>query len=179
MIGDNLGPAQIAALVVLAQRGLEQLHSNRNTRRLLQKGAREAGGDFLPVVIVSHLAWIASIFLLIPRDAVVLWPVLVAFLLLQLARYWIIATLGRFWTHGVLTLDGSPAVTTGPYRFLRHPNYVVNVLETLLLPAAFGAVALGFVMAAICAAVMRYKAGLEDLALAGRRSADQSSRMAK
>ena len=168
MIDEPLGPAQIAALIVLAQRGLEQLYSNYNTRRLLADGAREAGHGFFAVVAVTHLMWLASIFFLIPRDAPVVWPLLAVFLLLQVARYWIILTLGRFWTHGVLTLDTAPVVRKGPYRLLRHPNYVVNVLETAILPSAFGAYALGLIMAATCFAVMRYKAGLEDRALAGR-----------
>lgn len=168
MIGENLGPAQVAALLVLAQRGLEQLHSNRNTKRLLARGAREAGQGFFPVVAVTHLMWLASIFFLVPREAQVVWPLLWLFLLLQCARYWIIATLGRFWTHGVLTLDSAPVVRKGPYRLLRHPNYVVNVLETMVLPSVFGAYALGLIMAATCWSVMRYKAGLEDRALSGR-----------
>jgi hypothetical protein len=94
MLSDELGYPQIAALLILLQRGLEELHSQRNTRRLLHRGAVEAGRDYYPVVAISHAAWIASLAFLIPSDAPVHWAPLLAFLLLQPVRYWIIGTLG-------------------------------------------------------------------------------------
>jgi methyltransferase len=66
---DQLGPAQVAALLVLVQRGAEELHSQRNTRRLLAEGGHEEGRDYYPVVAVTHLTWIASIYLLVPSTA--------------------------------------------------------------------------------------------------------------
>ena len=169
MLTDMIGPPQIAALLVLAQRGLEELHSRRNTRRLLSEGAIEAGRDYYPVVAVTHLAWIASIFFLIPADAGIIWPLLVLFLALQVVRYWVIGTLGRYWTHRIITLEKAPVVKAGPYRWIRHPNYVVTLIETLLLPWVFGAFALGVIMSAVWAAVLWYKIRLEDAALAARR----------
>ena len=106
-----MGPAQIAALLVLAQRGLEELHSRRNTRALLAEGAVEAGRDYYPVVAVAHLAWIASIFFLIPAARAGHLAVAGAVsLLLQIVRYWVIGTLGRYWTHRIITLDKAPVV---------------------------------------------------------------------
>ncbi len=170
MTAEAIGPAQIAALLVLAQRGLEELYSRRNTRALLAQGAVEAGRDYYPVVVAIHLAWIASIFFLIPRNAGIIWPLLALYLLLQVARYWVIATLGRYWTHRILTLENAPMVKTGPYRWIKHPNYAVALLESLLLPWVFGAFALGAIMAAANGAMLYYKIVLEDAALAARRS---------
>ncbi len=178
MIAEAMGPAQIAALLVLVQRGLEELYSRRNTQALIAEGALEAGRSYYPVVAVTHLAWIASIFLLIPANAPVVWPLLVLYLALQIVRYWVIGTLGRYWTHRIITLAEAPVVRAGPYRWLKHPNYAVTLAETLLLPSVFGAFALGVIMTAVWAAVIRYKIELEDAALAERRAA-QSSRMAK
>lgn len=178
MLADIIGPPQVAALLVFLQRGLEELHSQRNTRALIAEGAVEAGRSYYPVVAVAHLAWIASIFLVIPAHVPVIWPLLLLFLLLQIVRYWVIGTLGRYWTHRIITLDKAPVVRTGPYRWLKHPNYAVTLAETLLLPAAFGAFALGIIMTAVWAAVIRYKIELEDAALAERRAA-QRSNMAK
>src|SRR5690349_2463144 len=110
---DVIGAPQIAALIVLIQRGAEELHSARNTRRLLAEGATEAGRDYYPVVAVTHLAWIASIFFLIPFDAPVIWPLAVLYVLMQPVRYWIIGTLGGYWTHRIITLPGSPVVRRG------------------------------------------------------------------
>ena len=170
MTAEAMGPAQIAALLVLVQRGIEELYSRRNTQALLAQGAVEAGRDYYPVVAVAHLAWIASIFFLIPAGAPVIWPLLVLYLALQIVRYWVIGTLGRYWTHRIITLDEAPVVKSGPYRWLKHPNYAVTLAETLLLPSVFGAFALGVIMTAVWAAVIRYKIELEDAALAERRS---------
>ena len=77
---DQLGPAQIAAILVLVQRGAEELLSQRNTRRLLAEGAREEGREYYPVVAVTHLAWIAALYLLVPVNAAISVPLLVAYL---------------------------------------------------------------------------------------------------
>jgi methyltransferase len=170
MLSDSFGPPQLAALLILLQRGAEELHSQRNTRRLLQQGAREAGREYYPVVAATHLGWIAALAFLIPPHAPVQMPALMAFLALQPLRYWIIGTLGRYWTHRIITLPGAPIVTRGPYRFIRHPNYAVTLAETLLLPLAFGQLWLGIIFAAVWAAVLNYKVHLEDAALAARRA---------
>ena len=78
------------------------------------------------------------------------------------------ATLGPYWTHRIITIDDAPIVSSGAFRFLRHPNYVITVAETLLLPSAFSAVALALIMTAIWVAVLHYKIRLEDAALATR-----------
>jgi methyltransferase len=169
MLEQSLGAAQIAALLILLQRGLEEVYSARNTSRLLAEGGKEAGRDYYPVVAITHLAWIAAIFLLIPPSAPVLWPLAGLYLLLQVARYWIIATLGRYWTHRIITLPDAPIVRGGPYRYLRHPNYVVTIAETFLLPLVFGDAAIAVIFGCVWSAVLYYKILLEDAALAERR----------
>lgn len=170
MLGDAFGLPQIAALLVLLQRGLEELYARHNTRRLLRQGAYEVGRDYYPVVATSHLAWIAALTFLVPAHTPAHLPLLLAFLALQPLRYWIIATLGPYWTHRIITLPGAPVVARGPYRLVRHPNYAVTLAETLLLPLAFGQVALGLIFAVVWGAVLHYKVALEDGALAARRS---------
>jgi methyltransferase len=169
MLEQSLGAPQIAALLILLQRGLEELYSARNTARLIAEGGREAGRDYYPVVAITHLAWIAAIFLLIPSTAAVLWPLLALYLLLQVARYWIIGTLGRYWTHRIITLESAPVVRRGPYRYLRHPNYVVTIAETFLLPLVFADAAVAVIFGCVWSAVLYYKIILEDAALAERR----------
>jgi methyltransferase len=166
---DPLGPAQIAAILVLVQRGAEELYSQRNTRRLLAEGAHEEGRDYYPVVAVTHLAWIAAIYLLVAADAAISVPLLVAYVVVQVVRYWVIGALGRYWTHRIITVENAPVVRAGPYRFVRHPNYWVTIVETFLLPAVFGAYALGAIMGVVWTAVVLYKIRLEDGALAARR----------
>lgn len=171
MLSEAIGLPQCAALLVLLQRGAEELHSARNTRALIASGAVEAGASYYSVVATTHLAWIASLFFLIPADAAVSIPLAAAYLALQVARYWIIGTLGRYWTHRIITLPEAPIVRSGPYQYVRHPNYVVTIAETFLLPAVFGAWALAAIMGAVWTAVLLYKIRLEDEALAARRQA--------
>jgi methyltransferase len=166
---DLIGAPQIAALLLLVQRGLEELYSARNTKALVDLGAHEVGQAYYPVVAATHLAWIGSLFFLVPADAPILWPLIVYYLALQLVRYWVIFTLGRFWTHRIYTLPGAPVVARGPYRYLRHPNYAVTILETFVLPLAFGALALAAIMTALWWTVLAYKMRLEDQEMDARR----------
>jgi methyltransferase len=170
-----IGPPQLAAVLVLIQRGAEELYSARNTRALIAAGAREVGQDFYPVVAATHLAWIASLFFLVPPASPIFWPLIVYYLALQLVRYWVIASLGRYWTHRIISVPGAPVVARGPYRYLRHPNYAVTIVETLVLPLAFGALALGLIMTALWWTVLTYKIKLEDAALDGRRLVQRST----
>jgi protein-S-isoprenylcysteine O-methyltransferase Ste14 len=61
----------------------------------------------------------------------------------------VIASLGRFWTHRIITIPGAPIARTGPYRYVAHPNYAVTLIETFVLPLAFGALALAVIMTAL------------------------------
>jgi methyltransferase len=158
----------VAALLILIQRGAEEIHSARNTKALLARGAREEGASYYPVVAVAHLSWIAGLFFFIPADAQPMWPLIGLYVVLQAARYWVIGTLGSYWTHRIITTNDAPLVASGAFRFLKHPNYAITVAETLLLPLAFSAFALAFIMTAIWVAVLSYKIRLEDAALATR-----------
>jgi methyltransferase len=166
----DLGPPQIGALLVLLQRGLEELYSARNTRRLLAAGATEANPGYYRLIVVAHLSWLAAVFFLMPADAPVLVLPLALYLALQAARYWVIATLGRYWTHRIVTLEGAPLVRSGAYRYFAHPNYAITIAEIVLLPMIFGGWVLGLVIGALYAPILYYKIVLEDRALASRRS---------
>ena len=165
---DLIGAPQIAALLLLVQRGLE--NSARNTKALVALGAHEVGSTYYPVVAATHLAWIASLFFLVSAGAPTLWPLIVYYLVLQLVRYWVIFTLGRYWTHRIFTLPGAPVVARGPYRYLRHPNYAVTIVETFVLPLVFGALALAAIMTALWWTVLAYKMRLEDQEMDMRRA---------
>jgi methyltransferase len=168
-LSDLIGGPQLAAVLVLAQRGLEEINSARNTQRLLAEGGHEEGATYYPVVAATHLAWIASLAFLISPQAPIILPLIAYYLGLQVVRYWVIASLGRFWTHRIVTIPGAPVTRTGPYSNVSHPNYAVTVIETFVLPLAFGALALAVIMTALWWVVLGTKIRLEDDALASRR----------
>jgi methyltransferase len=126
----------ILALVTLQRLG-ELWLSNRNTRRLLANGAREVARSHYPLIVAVHASWLVALWWFAPGQPVdPFW--LALFVLLQLGRIWVIATLGPRWTTRIIVLPGAPLVRSGPYRFVNHPNYVVVTGEIAVLPLAFG-----------------------------------------
>ncbi|MBL8666147.1 MAG: hypothetical protein JNM48_01655 [Rhodospirillales bacterium] len=159
---------QALVMLVLAQRLAEVLWAQRNERRLLAQGAIEIGARHYPLFFLLHGAWLASLALLVPANAPLFWPLLLAFVLLQAARLWVIASLGRYWTTRIITLPGAPIVRRGPYRWLRHPNYAIVAAEIAVLPLVFGAWPIALVFSVLNTLLLRHRIRLEEQALAPR-----------
>ena len=149
---------------VTAERLLELLLSRANTNRLLAQGAREHGAGHYPLIVAVHAAWLITLWLLAtdrPVDA--FW--LAMFVLLLLARFWVIATLGPRWTTRIIVLPDAPLVEEGPYRFLNHPNYWVVIGEIAVLPLVFGLPWVVLVFSILNAAVLTIRIREENRAL--------------
>ena len=125
----------VLAFVTL-QRLAELVLSQRNTKRLLARGAHEVAPEQYPFMIMLHATWLAALWLLGPGPPIEIIP-LIVFALLQLARLWVIVTLGERWTTRIIVLPGAPLVKTGPYRWVNHPNYLIVVGEFAVLPLVF------------------------------------------
>lgn len=160
-----MGAAQWIVLLVTVQRLAELALSRRNTRRLIAAGGRELGAGHYPFLVGVHGCWLLALFVLVPADAPVYPAPIVLFLLLQAARVWVIASLGGYWTTRVIDLPDAPLVRTGPYRWLRHPNYVVVALELAALPLAFGAWSIAAVFSAANLVALRFRLRVENAAL--------------
>ena len=160
------------AVVVLAAVTLQRLGelvlAQRNTRRLIARGAHEIGAGHYPLIVGMHAAWIAALWVL-GWDRPVSLPWLGVFVVLQLLRVWVIASLGGRWTTRIVILPGAPLVRHGPYRFLSHPNYMVVVAEIAVLPLAFGLVGLSVLFSVLNASVLWVRIRAEGLALAPAR----------
>lgn len=150
--------------LVTAQRIGELLLARRNTRRLLARGALEVGAGHYPFIVALHAAWLIGLWLLAWDRPVNLW-LLAAFVGLQAARVWVIATLGERWTTRILILPGEPLIRRGPYRFMSHPNYVVVAAELLLLPLAFGLTGFGLIFTVLNAVMMGVRIRSENRGL--------------
>jgi methyltransferase len=162
--------AGVVALVALA-RLVELWCARRNTRALLDAGGIEVGGSHYPLIVALHAAWLIAIVATVPPDAGVSVPLLVLFAILQGLRAWVLLSLGRYWTTRVITLPGAPLVRRGPYRFLRHPNYLVVAGEIAVLPLAFGAWGVAIAFSALNGALLAWRISVEDRVLAPRRRA--------
>ena len=164
-----MGWPQVIVLLVAAQRLGELVVAQRNTRRLLAEGAREEGAGHYPFFVALHAGWLVAIFALTPADAPVNPWLLALFVLLQAGRVWVIASLGRYWTTRVVTLPGAPLVRRGPYRWVRHPNYLVVAGELAVLPLVFGEVWLALLFTLLNVPLTLHRIRVEEGVLAERR----------
>ncbi len=127
----------IILLAVTLQRMGELWLSNRNERRLLARGAHEVGAWHYAPIVAVHALWLIVLWWLAPgRPVDGFW--LAMFVLLELARIWVLTSLGPRWTTRIIILPGEPLVVRGPYRWVNHPNYLVVVGEIAVLPLVFG-----------------------------------------
>jgi methyltransferase len=164
----------IVALVALQRLG-ELVLATRNTRALLGRGAVEHGAGHYPLIVLLHAAWLLALLFLVPPDAPLSWFWLAVFVGLQGLRLWVVASLGPYWTTRIITLPDAPLVRRGPYRFLRHPNYVVVAAEIAVLPLVFGAWRIALVFSLLNAAMLAWRIRIEEQALTLRRARDVDS----
>jgi methyltransferase len=125
--------AEIILALVTAQRGAELVLARRNTKALMAQGAIEIAASHYPLLVVLHASWLITLWVF-GHDQPVSTIALLAYLVLQALRVWVMATLGPRWTTRIIVLPNAPLVTSGPYRYLRHPNYAVVIGEIAVLP---------------------------------------------
>jgi methyltransferase len=150
----------ILSLVTL-QRLVELYIARRNTQRLLARGGYEAGSGHYWLIVILHAAWIIGLWVY-ARDNEVNWTWLFVYLAIEALRGWVVAALGDRWTTRIIVMPGEPLVARGPYRYLRHPNYIVVALEIFVLPMVFGMFwyAIGFTIAN--AAILYWRIRIEE-----------------
>lgn len=159
-------------LFVTLQRAAELIWSRANVNRLLAKGGHEVGAGHFPAMVLLHAAWLGGLWLLAWSGPIEPSMVL-AYLFLQIGRGWILIALGRRWTARIIVVPGEQLIRSGPYRFLRHPNYVLVCAEIAVLPLCFGLHAYAIVFSLLNALVLAWRVSVENRALAewsGRQS---------
>jgi len=157
----------ILGLVTLQRLG-ELLLAKHNTDRLRARGAYEVAAGHYPLIVVLHAAWLAGLWYFVVERAADIdlsWAWLGVFVVLQVLRIWVIATLGPRWTTRIIVLPGAPLVAAGPYRFVSHPNYWVVAAEILVLPLVFGLIWYGIAFSVLNAAVLWIRIRAEVAAL--------------
>ncbi|KMO82155.1 hypothetical protein BST22_17100 [Mycolicibacterium chubuense] len=153
---------------VAAERIAELIVSQRNLRWSRERGGVEFGAGHYPVMVVLHTGLLVACLVeaahreFLPALG---WPMLAVVLAAQALRWWCIATLGRQWNTRVVVVPGGGRVTGGPYRYLRHPNYVAVVVEGIALPLVHTAWITALVFTALNAALLRTRITVENRAL--------------
>ena len=157
-------------LAVGAERVVELVVSERNRRWSLAAGGVESGSGHYPVMVALHTALlvgaVVEVFL---ADRPFLpwlgWPMLALVLAAQGLRWWCITVLGRQWCTRIVVVPGLSAVRTGPYRWLRHPNYLAVVVEGVALPLVHSAWVTAAVFTVANALLLRTRVAAEERAL--------------
>jgi methyltransferase len=168
-MNGTLVPYVILALVALQRLG-ELVLARRNTKALLARGAVEIGARHYPLIVLLHLAWLVSVLLFLPHPTPINWVLLGVFVVLQCLRVWVLATLGPYWTTRIISVPDAPLVTGGPFRFVRHPNYLVVAGEILVLPLVFGEVGVAIFFSLANAAILAWRIRQEETGLALRQT---------
>ncbi len=125
----------------MVQRCVELILARRHERIMKKSGAIEIDRSGYMILVLMHIAFLLSFLsekLLLDRGAPEIWPVLLLFFLgAQLLRYWAISSLGVYWNTKIIVAAHHPKIRTGPYRFLRHPNYIAVAIEITVIPLLF------------------------------------------
>jgi len=171
----SVGWYTLLVLAVGVERLLELVVARRNLRWAQERGGVEYGAGHFPLMVALHVGLLAGclveVWLLDPPWLPWLgWPMLALVVVSQALRWWCIHTLGPRWNTRVVVVPGLPLVTGGPYRYLRHPNYVAVVMEGIALPLVHTAVITAVVFTALDAVLLRHRIGVEDRALEGLRA---------
>lgn len=128
--------------IVIFQRIIELIVAKRNEKWALQHGAVEYGASHYKYIVFLHLLFFITLIIeyLVKPSLIKGWfYFFIVFLLAQLLRIWSLYSLGKHWNTKILIIPHSEKVTKGPYRYVRHPNYLVVAIELLTLPFIFEA----------------------------------------
>ena len=153
---------------IVLQRLGELVLAQRNTTRLLAKGGVEVGQGHYPVMVLMHAAWVFCL-VVFGHDRQVGHFWLGVFVVLQVLRVWILASLGQRWTTRIIVVD-APLVTRGPFRYFSHPNYMLVVAEIIAAPMVLGLTWVAVLFSVLNAAMLSWRIRVENRALAPLRA---------
>lgn len=155
--------------LVIGQRLMELRLAKKNERWMKAQGGYEKGEKHYPYIVAIHTLFFLSLLLEVTfswtEDST--WNIipLLLFLIIQWGRMWVISSLGKFWNTKIIVLPGAKVVRKGPYRYFRHPNYVIVIMEMMTLPLIFHAYWTAIIFTLSCAVVLFIRIREEEAAL--------------
>jgi|SRR5690625_299877 len=129
---------------VIIQRLIELVIARRNEKWMKNRGAVEVASDHYKWFICLHSLFLLAIIFEVYWQSLhnsfsVNWIFLFIFICTQVARVWCILSLGKFWNTKIIVLQNVILMKRGPYRWLRHPNYIIVLIELIVIPMMFHA----------------------------------------
>ena len=159
----------VLILAVAAERVAELVVSRRNLAWARAHGGREYGFGHYPFMVFLHTGLLVACLVEAghrPFIPALGWPMFALVVVAQALRWWCITVLGPRWNTRIVVVPGLPLVDRGPYRWMRHPNYVAVVLEGIALPLVHTAWITALVFTVVNAGLLRVRISAENRALA-------------
>jgi methyltransferase len=156
--------------LVALERLAELAVARKNARWSFERGAVEHGREHYPAMVALHAFLLLGSAVeplvfdrpFVPSLGI---PALGVVLLAQSLRWWVVRTLGPRWNTRILVIPGGERIASGPFRWLRHPNYVAVALEGMALPLVHSCWMTALTFTVLDAAILRARIGAEDRAL--------------
>ena len=163
----------ILLALLIVERIFELYRARRNAKRAFEHGAIEVGQAHYRVMVVFHTLFIASCaveatFFQHIFAPIVAWIALAAEIVAQALRYWAVTTLGDRWNTRIIVSPDRAPVTGGPYRFMRHPNYLAVVIEIAAVPMIGSAMFTAIIFSIGNALILAVRIPAEERAMGGR-----------
>lgn len=134
---------KILFVFIIFQRLTEVMIAKKNEKTLKKRGAIEFGKEHYKYFIILHSTFFISILIesyFLKFIEFGFFPTLfIIFVILQLARVWVISTLGVRWNTKIIVLPTEKLVKKGLYKFIKHPNYLIVTMELIIIPLLFHA----------------------------------------
>ncbi|MER0467629.1 isoprenylcysteine carboxyl methyltransferase family protein [Bacillus cabrialesii subsp. cabrialesii] len=155
--------------ILIAQRAAEMAVARQNEQKVKQQGAIEFGESHYPYIIIMHILFFLSLIaevLLMNKQPSSWWiGIAAAIVSVQAVRYWALCSLGAYWNTKILVIPGAELVKKGPYKWMKHPNYTVVILEILLIPLLYQAYITMCLFSVVNAVLLTVRIRTEDKAL--------------
>jgi methyltransferase len=161
----------IFILLIIGQRLVELVIAKKNEKWMKARGGIETGGEHYKWFIYLHTLFFMSILLEVlmkvnSQDIRFNYVYFVVFFAAQLARFWCIYSLGRFWNTKIIVLPRVSLIKKGPYKYVKHPNYIIVAVELFVIPMLFGAYVSAIAFPILHIILLRIRIPAEEKALA-------------
>lgn len=157
-------PFAIFISFFILQRLSELFIAKRNEKWLRQNGAIEYGQRHYPIIVLLHTVFILS--MIVEYSIRVESPIdllfLFTFAVLICLKIWTIASLGKYWNTKIFRIPGSMPQRKGPYKFFKHPNYIIVVCEFIIVPMVFHLFTTAIIFSILNAVVLRIRITEEE-----------------
>ncbi|CAH0168424.1 hypothetical protein SRABI80_01040 [Peribacillus frigoritolerans] len=159
----------IFIILIAIQRLVELYIAKQNEKQLKAGGAIEYGESHYKWMVLMHLSFFIVLIIevvALERDISGLWPIwLTLFLIAQSGRVWVIRSLGKHWNTKIIVVPDADVVIKGPYKFFKHPNYIIVATEILVISLLFNAYYTAIIFSLLNVWMMMVRIPLEEKAL--------------